>query len=88
MKKSIMVTALFAITSSASLASAEVICGEISESEGRLYITMGNTQAQLAAEDGWIFKPKTELERAVGSEACLAGDWISDYVFSVIRVDR
>lgn len=66
---------------------ANAICGEISFEEGRFYINMGNASANLVAHDTVFFKPRRDLMNVVGTQACVEGDWVNDYVFNVLRVN-
>lgn len=64
------------------------ICGNISKSSGRFYISMaGGGNAQLYARDTIFFKPLSKLETRVGHYTCLDGEWINSYLFEVIRVN-
>ncbi len=85
--KKIILAALLGVTCFANMAFADQICGEISQGNGNFYINMGNSSAQLYARNTFISKPLRDLQNAVGTNVCLAGDWENNYLFVVTRVN-
>lgn len=85
MKKAVSL-AVIALTFMAS--SGFAMCGTISYAGDRFYIQMGGASAQLVARDSWIGKPLRDLQRSIGTEVCVEGEWVNNYVFDVWRVDK
>lgn len=88
MKKYLLASVLLVTFNSQMSFAAEQICGTVKKDGSALTMDMnsGGT-AFLSAEDGWIFKHRSELLRLVGSDACVTGEWYDDYTFDVMRVN-